>query len=147
MSKYKAFVIMPFGSDFNDVYKLGIKATAKECDVDAKRLDDDFFDTNMVEEIYKKINDADFIIADMTGRNPNVFYEVGYADAKNKLILLLTQNVNDIPFDFKQRLHIEYSDVSSLKEKLKDKLDWAKQEISKRNESKISISFSVESAW
>ena len=33
MSKYKAFVIMPFGSDFNDVYKLGIKATAKECDV------------------------------------------------------------------------------------------------------------------
>lgn len=147
MSKYKAFVIMPFGSDFNDVYKLGIKATAKECDVDAKRLDDDFFDTNMVEEIYKKINDADFIIADMTGRNPNVFYEVGYADAKNKLVLLLTKNVKDIPFDFKQRLHIEYSDVSSLKEKLKDKLDWAKQEISKRNESKISISFSVESAW
>ncbi|WP_296693269.1 hypothetical protein [Treponema sp. UBA7567] len=107
MSKYKAFVIMPFGSDFNDVYKLGIKATAKECDVDAKRLDDDFFDTNMVEEIYKKINDADFIIADMTGRNPNVFYEVGYADAKNKLVLLLTKNVKDIPFDFKQRLHNE----------------------------------------
>lgn len=147
MSKYKAFVIMPFGSDFNDVYKLGIKATAKECDVDAKRLDDDFFDTNMVEEIYKKINDADFIIADMTGRNPNVFYEVGYADAKNKLILLLTQNVNDIPFDFKQRLHIEYSDVSSLKEKLKNKIEWAKNEIDKRNQNLIDISFTIKSAW
>lgn len=147
MSKYKAFVIMPFGSDFTDVYKLGIKATAKECDVDAKRLDDDFFDTNMVEEIYKKINDADFIIADMTGRNPNVFYEVGYADAKNKLILLLTQNVNDIPFDFKQRLHIEYSDVSSLKEKLKNKIEWAKNEIDKRNQNLIDISFTIKSAW
>ena len=147
MSKYKAFVIMPFGSDFNDVYKLGIKATAKECDVEAKRLDDDFFDTNMVEEIYKKINDADFIIADMTGRNPNVFYEVGYADAKNKLILLLTQNVNDIPFDFKQRLHIEYSDVSSLKEKLKNKIEWAKNEIDKRNQNLIDISFTIKSAW
>ena len=147
MSKYKAFVIMPFGSDFNDVYKLGIKATAKECDVDAKRLDDDFFDTNMVEEIYKKRNDADFIIADMTGRNPNVFYEVGYADAKNKLILLLTQNVNDIPFDFKQRLHIEYSDVSSLKEKLKNKIEWAKNEIDKRNQNLIDISFTIKSAW
>ena len=147
MSKYKAFVIMPFGADFNDVYKLGIKATAKECDVDAKRLDDDFFDTNMVEEIYKKINDADFIIADMTGRNPNVFYEVGYADAKNKLILLLTQNVNDIPFDFKQRLHIEYSDVSSLKEKLKNKIEWAKNEIDKRNQNLIDISFTIKSAW
>ncbi len=147
MSKYKAFVIMPFGSDFNDVYKLGIKATAKECDVDAKRLDDDFFDTNMVEEIYKKINDADFIIADMTGRNPNVFYEVGYADAKNKLVLLLTQNVNDIPFDFKQRLHIEYSDVSSLKEKLKNTIEWAKNEIDKRNQNLIDISFTIKSAW
>ena len=147
MSKYKAFVIMPFGSDFNYVYKLGIKATAKECDVDAKRLDDDFFDTNMVEEIYKKINDADFIIADMTGRNPNVFYEVGYADAKNKLILLLTQNVNDIPFDFKQRLHIEYPDVSSLKEKLKNKIEWAKNEIDKRNQNLIDISFTIKSAW
>jgi hypothetical protein len=147
MSKYKAFVIMPFGSDFNDVYKLGIKATAKECDVDAKRLDDDFFDTNMVEEIYKKINDADFIIADMTGRNPNVFYEVGYADAKNKLVLLLTKNVKDIPFDFKQRLHIEYSDVSSLKEKLKNKIEWAKNEIDKRNQNLIDISFTITSAW
>lgn len=138
---------MPFGSDFNDVYKLGIKATAKECDVDAKRLDDDFFDTNMVEEIYKKINDADFIIADMTGRNPNVFYEVGYADAKNKLVLLLTKNVKDIPFDFKQRLHIEYSDVSSLKEKLKNKIEWAKNEIDKRNQNLIDISFTIKSAW
>ena len=147
MSKYKAFVIMPFGSDFNDVYKLGIKATAKECDVDAKRLDDDFFDTNMVAEIYKKINDADFIIADMTGRNPNVFYEVGYADAKNKLVLLLTKNVKDIPFDFKQRLHIEYSDVSSLKEKLKNKIEWAKNEIDKRNQNLIDISFTIKSAW
>lgn len=147
MSKYKAFVIMPFGSDFNDVYKLGIKATAKECDVEAKRLDDDFFDTNMVEEIYKKINDADFIIADMTGRNPNVFYEVGYADAKNKLVLLLTKNVKDIPFDFKQRLHIEYSDVSSLKEKLKNKIVWAKNEIDKRNQNLIDISFTIKSAW
>ena len=147
MSKYKAFVIMPFGSYFNDVYKLGIKATAKECDVDAKRLDDDFFDTNMVAEIYKKINDADFIIADMTGRNPNVFYEVGYADAKNKLVLLLTKNVKDIPFDFKQRLHIEYSDVSSLKEKLKNKIEWAKNEIDKRNQNLIDISFTIKSAW
>lgn len=147
MSKYKAFVIMPFDSDFNDVYKLGIKATAKECDVDAKRLDDDFFDTNMVEKIYQKIDSADFIIADMTGRNPNVFYEVGYADAKKKLILLLTKNINDIPFDFKQRLHIEYEDVSSLKEKLFDKIEWAKKEVEKRKTNELEISFTIKSAW
>lgn len=147
MGKYKAFVIMPFGAEFNDVYKLGIKETAKDCDVDAKRLDDDFFDTNMVEKIYQKIDSADFIIADMTGRNPNVFYEVGYADAKKKLILLLTKNINDIPFDFKQRLHIEYEDVSSLKERLSDKIEWAKKEVEKRKTNEVEISFTIKSAW
>lgn len=147
MGKYKAFVIMPFGTEFNDVYKLGIKEIAKECDVDAKRLDDDFFDTNMVEKIYQKIDSADFIIADMTDRNPNVFYEVGYADAKKKLILLLTKNINDIPFDFKQRLHIEYSNVSSLRENLRSKIEWAKKEVEKRKSNEVDISFTIKSAW
>lgn len=147
MRKYKAFVIMPFAAEFNDVYKLGIKEVARECNVEAKRLDDDFFDTNMVEEIYKNIDSADFVIADMTGRNPNVFYEVGYADAKKKLILLLTKNINDIPFDFKQRLHIEYTDVSSLRENLKNKIDWAKKEVEKRNSNEINISFTINFAW
>lgn len=133
---------MPFSKDFDDTYKLGIKAAAKECNVEAKRLDDDFFVTNMVEEIYKKIEAADFIIADMTGRNPNVFYEVGYAEAKNKLILLLTKNISDIPFDFKQKLHIEYTNVSNLKENLIDKIEWAKKEVDKRNKNQLDIAFS-----
>lgn len=143
---YKAFVIMPFSNDFNDTYKLGIKAAAQSCNVDAKRLDDDFFVTNMVEEIYRKIDEADFIIADMTGRNPNVFYEVGYAEAKNKLILLLTKNIQDIPFDFKQKLHIEYKDVSSLKENLIDKIEWAKKEVDKRNQTKLDVLFQISSS-
>lgn len=143
---YKAFVIMPFNPDFNDTYNLGIKAAAKECNVDARRLDEDFFTTNMVEEIHKRIDDADFIIADMTGRNPNVFYEVGYAEAKNKLILLLTKNISDIPFDFKQKLHIEYSNISSLKTKLVERIDWAKNEIVKRNNSLLDIVFSIDDA-
>lgn len=138
---------MPFSDDFNDTYKLGIKAAAQSCNVDAKRLDDDFFVTNMVEEIYKKIDEADFIIADMTGRNPNVFYEVGYAEAKNKLILLLTKDIQDIPFDFKQKLHIEYKDVSSLKESLIDKIEWAKKEVDKRNKNKLDISFQITSSY
>lgn len=144
---YKAFVIMPFSKEFNDTYNLGIKAAALECKVDAKRLDDDFFVTNMVEEIYRKINDADFVIADMTGRNPNVFYEVGYADAKNKLTLLLTKDISDIPFDFKQKLHIEYNDVTSLKENLIDKIEWAKHEIDKTRQKSVESNFYIKYAW
>ena len=138
---------MPFSKDFNDVYNLGIKAAAKECEVNAKRLDDNFFVTNMVEEIYKNINEADFIIADMTGKNPNVFYEVGYAEAKNKLILLLTKDILDIPFDFKQRVHINYNDVTELKSKLINTIEWAKKEIDKSRKETLSINFSIKSAW
>ncbi len=45
----------------------------------------------------------------MTGRNPNVFYEVGYAHALGKIVLLLTQNAEDIPFDLKHRPHTVYA--------------------------------------
>lgn len=109
MKQYNAFVLMPFDKTFDDIYKLGIQETAQQCGVNATRLDEQLFDSNMVLEIYKQIDKADFIIADMTSRNANVFYEVGYADARKKLILLLTKNAEDIPFDFLQRPHIIYN--------------------------------------
>jgi len=98
----------------------------------------------MVSEIYRQIDKADFIIADMTNRNPNVFYEVGYADARKKLVLLLTQNTNDIPFDFKQRPHIIYDgEIQKLRKELGKRINWAKTEVEKRTREKINISFEI----
>ena len=74
-----AFVLMPFEAGFDDIYKLGIQATAKDCGIVAERVDEQSFSETILERIYRQIGSADFIIADMTGRNPNVFYEVGYA--------------------------------------------------------------------
>ena len=45
----------------------------------------------------------------MTGRNPNVFYETGYAHALGKHVILLTQEAKDIPFDLKHYQHIIYA--------------------------------------
>lgn len=50
----------------------------------------------------------------MTGRNPNVFYEVGYAHALDKLTVLLTRNADDIPFDLKHFPHIVYEGKISM---------------------------------
>jgi hypothetical protein len=61
----------------------------------------------------------------MTGRNPNVFYETGYAHALNKRTLLLTKNVSDIPFDLMHLSHIVYEDkIAKLKKVLEDRIRW-----------------------
>ncbi|WP_441256404.1 hypothetical protein AB7Z32_20060 [Bradyrhizobium sp. 482_C4_N1_1] len=83
-----AFVLMPFASDFDDIYKVGIKSIADELGIVAERVDEQIFSETMLERIYRQIDAADFIIADMSGRNPNVFYEVGYAHARGKLCTL-----------------------------------------------------------
>lgn len=114
-----AFVLMPFSSEFSDVYHLGIKQAVEDAGMLAERVDEQVFHAErMLERIYNQIDSCDFIIADMTGRNANVFYEVGYAHAKGKRCILLTNNADDIPFDLKHHRHIVYDDIVSLKSRL-----------------------------
>lgn len=103
------FVLMPFSDEFKNVYDLCIKTVCKENFVTCERLDELIFSEGMLEKIYTQINKADFIIADMSERNANVFYEVGYAHALNKKVILLTNNAADIPFDLKHFQHIVYN--------------------------------------
>lgn len=143
MDKF-AFVLMPFSEEFTDIYESGIKSIAKDYNVNAERLDDQIFDCNMVDQIYSQIDKCDFIIADMTNRNPNVFYEVGYADSKKKLVILLTQNSDDIPFDFKQRTHIVYDgSIKKLKEQLGSRIVWALKEIENRAKKPLTANIKV----
>ncbi len=73
------FVLMPFATDFDDIYEIGIKEAAETAGAYAERLDKQMFAENILQRMYNQINKADVLVADMTGRNPNVFYEVGYA--------------------------------------------------------------------
>lgn len=127
-----AFVLMPFRPEFDDVYRLGIKETAAECGILAERVDEQLYRENILAQIYRQIDAADLIVADMSGQNPNVFYEVGYAHAKGKLCILMTKDASDIPFDLALHRHIVYgSSIMGLKKKLREELDWARTEITK----------------
>jgi hypothetical protein len=101
---------MPFDASFNDVYHLGIKPAADAAGAYCERVDEQFFAESILARIYNQIAKADLIVADMSGRNPNVFYEVGYAHALGKIVILLTKNSDDIPFDLKHYPHIIYAD-------------------------------------
>jgi hypothetical protein len=118
-------VLMPFDSKFDDIYKFGIKKACEDCGAYCERVDEQIFVESMIERIYNQISKADIIIADMTGRNANVFYEVGYAHALGKTVIMLTQEADDIPFDLKHYQHIIYgSSIAKLQDDLKPKIDF-----------------------
>jgi hypothetical protein len=139
--KYFAFVLMPFAPSFGDVYKIGIKEVVSQFgDMIAERVDEQMYREGILERIYRQIEVADVIIADMSGQNPNVFYEVGYAHAKGKLCILLTSDAGDIPFDLKHQRHIVYnSSIATLRDELYKSLTWARDEIEKQRKSQIKV--------
>lgn len=121
-----AFVLMPFSEGFDDVYHLGIKPACESAGVYAERVDEQLFQESIISRIYNQIVKADVIVADMTGRNPNVFYETGYAHALGKRVILITQETSDIPFDLKHHPHIVYGGrITSLIPELTRRVKWA----------------------
>jgi hypothetical protein len=119
------FILMPFEAAFDDAYQLGIKVACKEAGAYCERVDEQIFQESILERIYNQIAKADIVVADMTGRNENVFYEVGYAHAIGKRTILLTQKAEDIPFDLKHYPHIIYGgSITSLKDDLKKRVKW-----------------------
>ncbi|MCH7926652.1 MAG: hypothetical protein IID03_01500, partial [Candidatus Dadabacteria bacterium] len=122
------FVLMPFSDEFKDIYEFVIKAACEESGAYCERVDEQFFDEPILQRIYNQINKADIIISDMTSRNPNVFYETGYAHALDKRVVLLTQKIEDIPFDLKHYPHIIYAGkISDLKTSLETRIRWCIQ--------------------
>jgi hypothetical protein len=103
------FILMPFAKEFDDVYTLGIKEACARAGAYCERVEEQIFHEPILDRIYNQIAKADIVIADMSGRNPNVFYEVGYAHAIGKTTVLLTNKADDIPFDLKHFPHLIYS--------------------------------------
>jgi len=116
---------MPFEESFDDIYKIGIRESCEGAGAYCERVDEQIFHERILDRIYNQIAKADLVIADMTGRNPNVFYEVGYAHALGKTTILLTTKAEDIPFDLKHFPHIVYGNsLSELRTQLTKRVKW-----------------------
>lgn len=101
-------VLMPFRKDFNDIYEFGIEQAVTRAGARCVRVDKQIFQQNILQQVYDQISEADIIVAEMTGQNPNVFYETGYAYALNKRVIPIVKDEQDIPFDLKHYQHIIY---------------------------------------
>jgi PAS fold len=106
-AKPTVFVIMPFKSEF-DVFYGAIRRACNIAKVDCVRVDEKIHFSNILSVTYESINTADAIVADMTDKSPNVYFEAGFAMAHEKPTIFLIQNDTDIPFNLKQYPHIVY---------------------------------------
>jgi hypothetical protein len=104
------FVIMPFGEqdDLQEAYRDHVVPAVEACGFKVYRADDIFSHKEVIRDIWNAIGRARLIIADVTGRNPNVFYELGMAHAIGKDVIILTQRREDIPFDVTHLRYIKY---------------------------------------
>jgi hypothetical protein len=116
------FVIMPFASAFDDVYELGIKASVEALGWECQRADEIIHNRDIMCQVCQGIRQARFVIADLTGRNANVFYELGMAHALEKDVILLAQDVGDVPFDLRPMNIIEYATILPLRQRLTETL-------------------------
>lgn len=105
--KPTVFVITPFKDDFLSLYEHLSQIFSEDFQfINGGDLDNQ---QSILKDIVTGIYYADVIIADLTGLNPNVFYELGLAHALNKKVIIITQDISDIPFDIKAYRANEYS--------------------------------------
>jgi hypothetical protein len=96
----QAFVVMQFSSPFNEIYEEVIRSVCSEFGIEAHRADETYGPGLIIADVGREIRDSEFVIAEITPANPNVYYEIGYAHAINKpTILLADSNLEKLPFD------------------------------------------------
>jgi nucleoside 2-deoxyribosyltransferase len=115
---------MPFAKEFADVYAVirsAVTAGISGETVTCRRLDEIRGAGRISDDLVRELSEATVCIADITGCNPNVMWEVGYALALQKPTLLLTQDISHLPFDIKDMRTIAY-ERASLHSSLHDQL-------------------------
>jgi hypothetical protein len=97
----QVFVLMPFAPKHRPIYTDHISVVCKNLGLSVGRADDFFSTGSIMADVWSAINFATVLIADCTDRNPNVFYEIGVAHTVGKDTILISQSLDDIPFDLR----------------------------------------------
>jgi hypothetical protein len=103
------FVIMPFGGWLDDYYETIYRPAIEAAGLAPHRADDLYRPSTIVNDIWAYTKKAKLLIADLTSKNPNVFYELGLAHALAKPAILVAESIDDIPFDLRALRVIIYN--------------------------------------
>jgi len=127
---------MPFAREFNDVYDVvrqSVEAAAPGEQLECERLDEVRAAGRITDDLLEGLRRAAICVADVTGNNPNVMWETGYAAALQKPTVVISQDLKVLPFDLKDVRALAY-DRSALSVTLRDPLAAAVRATLKRYE-------------
>ena len=118
------FVLSPFGEPFDTIYEDHIRPSVERIPGMKCQRANDIYDTQpIIEDIWRLTNEARLLIAELTGKNANVFYETGIAHTVGKEVILITQSMDDVPFDLTHRRCIVYEHTPRGCETLENDLE------------------------
>lgn len=112
----KCFVAMPFEPPFDDYYRRILKPAIADAGYLPVRADEIYGTRPVIEDIFREMREAAAVVADVSGKNPNVNYEVGVAHALQRPTVIIAQSADDIPFNYQDRRAVVYDTR---------KVDWA----------------------
>ena len=98
--------MMPFAG-FDTIWE-AIQRAATSNGMESGRADNRWDHPAIIQDVVALIDQAAIVVCDCTGKNANVFYEMGIAHALGKEVIIITQNSVDIPFDIAHLRHIRY---------------------------------------
>lgn len=119
----QCLVIMPFQADFDTVFdtvRQAWSAASLEAAVHCYWLKDRHGAGQITDEIVEGLGTSTFCVADLSGNNPNVMWETGYAMALGRPVILIGQAIESIPFDLRDHRLLKYdrSRLDLLREQL-----------------------------
>lgn len=102
------FCAMPFEASFDDVFFVAMAGAAEALGFAARRVDQEHFADDIVKEVHDLISSAQILVADLSGSNPNVMYEVGYARGLGKPVIAVSSTVENQAFNLAHFNTISY---------------------------------------
>jgi chaperonin GroEL len=109
IDEHLCFVLLRLEQPFLDYYEKIIKPAAKRAGLDSLQSSEIYGTRAIIRDIWDHIWRSKVVVAEVTGKNANVNYELGICHTLNVPTILLSQNIDDVPFDYRHRRCILYS--------------------------------------